>query len=98
MDPARRNVVEFRHRSWWDVRVYAAFRASRTLFCSCNGPRLPDELVKTADDVYVRFHGIKQGIDMTTRRRSWQCGRGRYERAVRSAYGRILTTTVTGIQ
>ena len=60
MDPARRNVVEFRHRSWWDERVYAAFRASRTLFCSCSGPRLPDELVKTADDVYVRFHGVKQ--------------------------------------
>ena len=60
MDPTRRNVVEFRHPSWWDERVYAAFRASRTLFCSCSGPRLPDELVKTADDVYVRFHGVKQ--------------------------------------
>ena len=40
--------------------MYAAFRASRTVFCSCSGPRLPDELVKTADDVYVRFHGCKQ--------------------------------------
>ena len=30
------------------------------LFCSCSAPRLPDELVKTADDVYVRFHGVKQ--------------------------------------
>ena len=28
-----------------------------SIFCSCSGPRLPDELVKTADDVYVRFHG-----------------------------------------
>src|SRR5687768_11656878 len=26
LDPARRNVVEFRHRSWWNERVYAAFR------------------------------------------------------------------------
>ena len=25
MDPTRRNVVEFRHPSWWDERVYAAF-------------------------------------------------------------------------
>ena len=58
IEPARRNVVEFRHRSWWDQRVYAAFRASRTVFCWCSGPRLPDELVKTADDVYVRFHGM----------------------------------------
>ena len=44
-----------------DERVYAAFRASRTLFCSCSAPRLPDELVETtADDVYVRFHGANQ--------------------------------------
>jgi uncharacterized protein YecE (DUF72 family) len=96
MDPARRNVVEFRHRSWWD-EVYAAFRASRTLFCSCSAPRLPDELVKTADDVYVRFHGVKQCINMTTRRRSWQCGR-EDTRAGRSVYGRIVTTSGTGMQ
>lgn len=60
LDPARRNVVEFRHRSWWDERVYAAFREAGAIFCSCSGPRLPDELVRTADDVYVRFHGTKQ--------------------------------------
>jgi uncharacterized protein YecE (DUF72 family) len=57
LDPARRNVVEFRHRSWWDERVFAAFRDAGAIFCSCSGPRLPDGLVRTADDVYVRFHG-----------------------------------------
>jgi uncharacterized protein YecE (DUF72 family) len=57
LDPARRNVVEFRHASWWNGRVYGAFRAAGVVFCSCSGPGLPDELVKTADDVYVRFHG-----------------------------------------
>ena len=40
--------------------MYAAFRAVGAIFCACSGPRLPDELVKTADDVYVRFHGVKQ--------------------------------------
>ncbi len=60
LDPARRNVVEFRHRSWWDGRVYDAFRDAGAIFCSCSGPRLPDELVKTADDVYVRFHGTSK--------------------------------------
>jgi uncharacterized protein YecE (DUF72 family) len=59
LDPARRNVVEFRHRSWWNEEVFAAFRAAGIIFCSCSGPRLPDELIKTADEVYVRFHGIK---------------------------------------
>src|SRR6185295_389201 len=57
LDLARRNVVEFRHASWWNETVYAAFREAGVIFCSCSGPRLPDELVKTADDVYVRLHG-----------------------------------------
>jgi uncharacterized protein YecE (DUF72 family) len=57
LDPARRNVVEFRHKSWWNQRVYDAFRDAGAIFCSCSGPRLPDELVKTADDIYLRFHG-----------------------------------------
>jgi uncharacterized protein YecE (DUF72 family) len=60
LDPARRNVVEFRHRSWWNEEVFAAFRATGTIFCSCSGPRLPDELIKTADAIYVRFHGVRQ--------------------------------------
>jgi uncharacterized protein YecE (DUF72 family) len=60
LDPRRRNVVEFRHRSWWNEKVFRAFRAAGTIFCSCSGPRLPDELVKTADDIYIRFHGVRQ--------------------------------------
>jgi uncharacterized protein YecE (DUF72 family) len=57
LDPARRNVVEFRHASWWNETVYAAFRQTGTIFCSCSGPRLPDVLVRTADEVYLRLHG-----------------------------------------
>jgi uncharacterized protein YecE (DUF72 family) len=57
LDPARRNVVEFRHTSWWNETVYSAFRKTGTIFCSCSGPRLPNVLVRTADDVYVRLHG-----------------------------------------
>jgi len=57
LDSARRNVVEFRHRSWWNDSVYRAFEKHEIIFCSCSGPRLPDELIKTSDDIYVRFHG-----------------------------------------
>lgn len=57
LDPAWRNVVEFRHKSWWNEEVYGAFRKAGIIFCSCSGPRLPDELVRTADEVYVRLHG-----------------------------------------
>jgi len=60
LDPARRNVVEFRHRSWWTDEVYAAFEAAGAIFCSCSGPRLPDPVIKTADDIYVRFHGTER--------------------------------------
>jgi uncharacterized protein YecE (DUF72 family) len=57
LDPRWRNVVEFRHRSWWREDVYEAFRRAGVIFCSCSGPRLPDELVKTTDELYLRFHG-----------------------------------------
>lgn len=58
MDSLRRNVVEFRHRSWWNPKVYAAFKQAKVIFCSCSGPKLPDELIATTDEVYVRFHGL----------------------------------------
>jgi uncharacterized protein YecE (DUF72 family) len=60
LDPSRRNVVEFRHRSWWNDAVYDAFGKRGIIFCSCSGPRLPDELIRTADDIYVRFHGTSR--------------------------------------
>lgn len=60
LDARRRNVVEFRHRGWWNERVFAAFRDHKIIFCSCSGPRLPDDLVKTTDEVYIRFHGTKR--------------------------------------
>jgi len=60
LDPARRNAVEFRHQSWWNEKVYRAFRRAGIIFCSCSGPRLPDELIRTADEVYVRLHGPKR--------------------------------------
>jgi uncharacterized protein YecE (DUF72 family) len=60
LDPRRRNVVEFRDRSWWRPEVSDAFCAAGAIFCSSSAPRLPDELVTTADDIYVRFHGIER--------------------------------------
>lgn len=60
LDPSRRNVVEFRHGSWWNESVYAAFRERGIVFCSTSAPRLPDVLIRTADDIYIRFHGRTQ--------------------------------------
>jgi uncharacterized protein YecE (DUF72 family) len=60
LDHRRRNVVELRHASWWNEEVYAAFREHGIIFCSTSGPKLPEELIKTADDIYVRFHGTEK--------------------------------------
>jgi uncharacterized protein YecE (DUF72 family) len=60
LDHSRRNVVEFRHKSWWNRDVFKALRKTGTIFCSTSGPRLPDQLVKTADEIYIRFHGTKK--------------------------------------
>lgn len=60
LDPTRRNVIEFRHASWWNDDVYVAFKESGAIFCSCSGPRLPDPVIKTADDIYIRFHGVER--------------------------------------
>jgi uncharacterized protein YecE (DUF72 family) len=61
LDPSKRNVVEFRHRSWWNAKVYTEFTTTGAIFCSCSAPKLPDTLIKTAEDVYIRFHGKTRG-------------------------------------
>jgi uncharacterized protein YecE (DUF72 family) len=60
LEQGRRNVVEFRHPSWWNDTVYEAFQKAGIIFCSCSAPKLPDGLIKTAEDIYVRFHGTKR--------------------------------------
>jgi uncharacterized protein YecE (DUF72 family) len=52
------NVVEFRHRGWWDKKVYAALKKKRIIFCGQSYPGLPDEVVATTAIGYYRFHGI----------------------------------------
>lgn len=60
LDPNLRNVVEFRHASWWNKHLFSAFKKNNVIFCSCSAPRLPDELIQTSDEVYIRFHGTKR--------------------------------------
>lgn len=60
LDPRHRNAVEFRHASWWNDTVFDAFREAGAIFVSVSAPRLSDDLVRTADAVYVRFHGASR--------------------------------------
>jgi uncharacterized protein YecE (DUF72 family) len=57
LNPLRRNVIEFRHKSWWNKAVYNSFAKNNIIFCSVSSPNMPSELIKTTDEVYIRFHG-----------------------------------------
>jgi uncharacterized protein YecE (DUF72 family) len=89
LDPARRNVVEFRHASWWNEEVYSAFRKAGIIFCSCSGPRLPDELVQTADEFTSACMALSAGIGTITQRPSSQYGQAVSRLAARNARGFI---------
>jgi uncharacterized protein YecE (DUF72 family) len=53
-----RNVMEFRHNSWFDEEVYDVMKNHGMIFCVISAPDgLSDAAVKTADQVYMRFHG-----------------------------------------
>ena len=58
MDNSFKNVVEFRHVSWWNEEVYSAFNKHNICFCSISYPNLPDDVIVTTDFLYYRFHGI----------------------------------------
>jgi uncharacterized protein YecE (DUF72 family) len=64
------NIIEFRHASWWQEKVYDSLRQSNLTFCSVSYPGLPDEDIITSDIFYKRMHGIpelfKSPYDETT--------------------------------
>jgi uncharacterized protein YecE (DUF72 family) len=57
LDPAWRNAVECRHKSWWRQSVYRALSKRGITFCAVSAPRLPESLPPKAEILYVRFHG-----------------------------------------
>lgn len=60
LDPKYPQAVEFRHKSWWRKAVYRAFEKRDLTFCSVSSPRLPTDLIRTNDRIYVRFHGTSR--------------------------------------
>ena len=52
------NVVEFRHASWWDEKVYRKLKEQGIIFSGQSYPyALPDALIANNDNIYYRFHG-----------------------------------------
>lgn len=55
-----RCVVEFRHTSWWNDTVAAAFRQCNLTFCNVSYPGLPEEIWMTSEKFYMRLHGVPE--------------------------------------
>ncbi len=58
VDHTINNVIEFRHESWWRPEVFQAFEENNITFCGMSHPSLPDDVIKTSNIVYYRFHGV----------------------------------------
>lgn len=60
LDPGRKNVVEFRHKSWWRPAVYRALAERGVTFCGVSAPRLPEDFPPGQPVAYLRLHGKSQ--------------------------------------
>lgn len=58
LEPAIKNVLEFRHESWWNPLVFDALEKAGVSFCGMSHPTLPETIVRTTDTIYYRFHGV----------------------------------------
>lgn len=58
LNPSFKNVVEFRHVSWWNQNVYNKLTDHGVTFCGMSHPLLPDTVIQNTDSVYYRFHGV----------------------------------------
>jgi uncharacterized protein YecE (DUF72 family) len=54
------NVLEFRHPSWWQQKVYDVLTQNNIAFCGMSHPALPENIIMTSNTVYYRFHGIPE--------------------------------------
>lgn len=60
LDTSFKNVLEFRHASWWNQEVYNKLSKSKISFCGMSHPSLPDETLQNTKILYYRFHGVPE--------------------------------------
>lgn len=58
LDKNFKNVIEFRHQSWWQQIVYDELKKNKIAFCSISYPDLDDSVIATSEIIYFRFHGV----------------------------------------
>ena len=57
-----RHALEFRHKSWWSDDAVELLTRHNAAFVAVSHPRLPDDILLTADFLYVRFHGLGKNL------------------------------------
>jgi uncharacterized protein YecE (DUF72 family) len=60
LDNNYRNVLEFRHESWWNEKVYRELGKHNISFCGMSHPKLPDDVIANTKTLYYRFHGAEE--------------------------------------
>lgn len=56
-----KNVIEFRHESWYREEVYTLLRDYKTIFCAVSSTKVPKSVIQTDETCYFRFHGLTGG-------------------------------------
>ncbi|KUJ60862.1 hypothetical protein AR687_15765 [Flavobacteriaceae bacterium CRH] len=60
LDSDFQNVIEFRHKSWWNQEVFESLKFNKITFCSVSYPGLPEDIFTEFSIVYIRLHGNKK--------------------------------------
>lgn len=55
-----RNVIEFRHMSWWNKKVWDILKENNLTFCNVSFPGLPEEPLIRDNIFYQRMHGVPE--------------------------------------
>lgn len=61
LPPGFKQVIEFRHPSWYHPEIYELMSKFGTIFCVVSSARVPPEVVVTSGTAYFRFHGLTGG-------------------------------------
>ncbi len=78
--------IEFRHKSWLDKETYNFLKKKNVAFVISDSPRWSTDIVKTADFVYIRFHGKPRIFTSKYERKELQ----RYAKEIKKLKPKIL--------